>query len=382
MTDQLLLSYACEMLSRTNPYQKGVESFHYHCSQKDEISLLSLIDNHPDIRGHRMSSDKRLGKQKNIRTCFRAISNAMVTYMKSYPAASSCKSRMKEKFVLWLEAIRKEYQITDTDCSIPEALYPAEGEKDTVVMLLKSLQARGGITKKELQDNLGISPRAILKDLCKLDPSLGKTGDLPPDDDIQPFYLGGQPVTAKIRAIKKPGERANSYMTVNTIHPLILQENLMQAGTLLLALARNWHDHDSNLSLCIGADIWFQLTLYAQERIRTVFISIDPVMAEFLGEIDRLLPDDQLLQSYQTEREMMREQNDLATPPDRLTYLSKAASRTCSNLVLETEDGPVTLRNVRITPAEDTEGGRGFLAVSDDESEIFFLSEQMADIYE
>ena len=123
MTDQLLLSYACEMLSRTNPYQKGVESFHYHCSQKDEISLLSLIDNHPDIRGHRMSSDKRLGKQKNIRTCFRAISNAMVTYMKSYPAASSCKSRMKEKFVLWLEAIRKEYQITDTDCSIPEALY-------------------------------------------------------------------------------------------------------------------------------------------------------------------------------------------------------------------------------------------------------------------
>ena len=152
MTDQLLLSYACEMLSRTNPYQKGVESFHYHCSQKDEISLLSLIDNHPDIRGHRMSSDKRLGKQKNIRTCFRAISNAMVTYMKSYPAASSCKSRMKEKFVLWLEAIRKEYQITDTDCSIPEALYPAEGEKDTVVMLLKSLQARGGITKKELQD--------------------------------------------------------------------------------------------------------------------------------------------------------------------------------------------------------------------------------------
>ena len=81
------------------------------------------------------------------------------------------------------------------------------------------------------------------------------------------------------------------------------------------------------LSLCIGADIWFQLTLYAQERIRTVFISIDPVMAEFLGEIDRLLPDDQLLQSYQTEREMMREQNDLATPPDRLTYLSKAASR-------------------------------------------------------
>lgn len=384
MTDQFLYTHACEMLERTNVFQKPADSFLYHLGPDHEVSLLSLIKSHPGIGNRRMSSDQRLGGRKNNEVCYKAISDALISYVKSYPAPSSYKSRLRDKFVLWLEAIRKEYHLSKERCSVPEELYPAEGEKDTVVMLLKSLQARGGITKKELKDNLGISSRAILKDMCKLDPSLGKTDPYTSQSDTQPFYLGGQRVTAKIRAVKKPGSREHSYMTVNTVHPLILQENLMQAGTLLLALARNWRDYDSNLSQYIGTDIWFQLTEYAQERIRKVFIPADPIMAEFLNYIESAIPDDKFLQLYRTEREMMHSPDYSMTAADQLIYFSKAGSRTCRKLILETEDGKLTLENVRILPAKDADGTDGYIAVPDDESgtEVFFLPEQVADIIE
>lgn len=370
------------MLERTNVFPKPADSFQYHLSKDDEISLLSLIRNHPDIRDRRMSSDQRLADKKNNELCYRAIAAAMISYIKSYPAPASYKSRLREKFVSWLEAIRNEYHLRDERYTVPEELRPSEGEKDTVVMLLKSLQSRGGITKKELQDNLGIGSRAILKDLCKLDLSLGKTDTAAADDEKQPFYLGGQPVTARIRAFKKAGTREHSYMTVNTVHPIILQENLMQAGTMLLALARNWHDYDSNLSLYIGTDIWFQLTPYAQERIRTVFIPADPVMAEFLNYIDASIPDDQFLQLFRTEQEMMHDPEYNMTASDQLIYISKARSRTCSELILKTADGQMTLSNVRILPANDASGVNGYIAISDDEIEVFFLPEQVAVIIE
>ena len=382
MTDQLLYTHACEMLEETNVFPRSADSFHYHLSPDDEVSLLSLIRNRPDIRNRRMSNDQRLADRKNNERCYQAIAAALVSYIKSYPAPASYKSRLREKFVSWLEAIRKEYHLTDERYVVPEELRPAEGEKDTIVMLLKSLQARGGLTKKELQDNLGIGSRAILKDMCKLDSSLGKTDDAAEDDENQPFYLGGQPVTARIRAFKKAGTREHSYMTVNTVHPIILQENLMQAGTLLLALARNWRDYDSNLSRYIGMDIWFQLTPYAQDRIRAVFIPADPVMVDFLDYIDAAIPDDQFLQLFRTEREMMHDPEFNMTASDQLIYYSKGQSRTCSELILETEDGQMTLSNVRIIPAKDAAGMDGYIAVSEEESEVFFLPEQVADIIE
>ena len=158
----------------------------------------------------------------------------------------------------------------------------------------------------------------------------------------------------------------------------------MQAGTLLLALARNWRDYDSNHSLYIGTDIWFQLTEYAQERIRKVFIPVDPIMAEFLNYFEEVIPDDQFLQLYQTEREMMYNPDYNMTAIDQLIYFSKAGSRICRELILETEDGELTLENVRILPAKDADGTDGYIAVPDNESgtEVFFLLRQVADIIE
>ncbi|MCR5603376.1 MAG: hypothetical protein K6G27_06710 [Lachnospiraceae bacterium] len=381
MTDQLLFVHACEMLERTNVFKKAPESLHYRNSTGETISLLSLVRDNREIKNRRMSSDRRLGRQKNDLACYRAIREAIVTYIRSYPAPCSFKSRMRGKFISWLRALQTEYRIPAEEQTIPEALILSEGEKDTVVMLLKSLQARGGITKKALEENLGIGPRAILKDMCKLDPSLRKDApDMSEDEDSQSFYLGGQPVSAKIRSIKKKGSRANVYMTANTVHPIILQENLMQAGTLLLSLFRSCWDYDSNLSRYIALDIWFQLTPYAQERIRTVFSSVDMRFPKFLDELEDLMPDEQVLQMYQNERVMMNDPERNMSMMDRLIFHSKSKTRTCSLLVLETEDGVITLHDVRIEPASSASGERGYFAVTDDEEEQFFTIDQVVDL--
>ena len=77
MTDKLLYTHACEMLEGTNVFRRPADSFHYHLSPGDEISLFSLISNHPDIRDRRMSSDQRLADRKNNKLCYKAVAAAM-----------------------------------------------------------------------------------------------------------------------------------------------------------------------------------------------------------------------------------------------------------------------------------------------------------------
>lgn len=161
----------------------------------EEIALLELVRSHPVIGSRRMSRDKCGGNKINNAKCYKAIAEAMVKYADSYPAPSSFKKRMREKFVRWLEAIRSKYEFPEQP-EIPWGLYPEDGEKDTVVGMLQSLQFRRGVTKEELQVRLGIGPRAILKDLCKLDPTLREDGTEEQETPV-PFYIGGQPVRAR-----------------------------------------------------------------------------------------------------------------------------------------------------------------------------------------
>ena len=381
MTDQPLYTHACEMLETTNVFSKPADALNYKGPRGDTVSLLSLVRDDPKINSRRMSSDLRRGGYKNNLACFEAICGAMASYAGSYPAPPSFKGWMREKFMRWLYAIQSEYGIRDADVSIPDALFPAEGERDTAVTLLKSLQERGGLTKGELRDELGIGTRGVLKALCKLDPTLGKTDrQNTGSEEKRPFYIGGHPVQAKIRAIKKRGKREHLYMTVNTVHPLILQENLMQAGTLLLALARNWRYYENNLSLYIGLDIWLQLTAYAKERICEVFPSAEPAFLEFIRELDNMTPDDQALQAFQTEREIADNENYNLTFPDRLIYLSKARTRSCRTISIDTGDGEITLEDVRIEPVTDSDGKAGYLAVTDYRPAVFFLPDQVTDM--
>ena len=342
MNTTLLYDNAYKMLAETNVYSRSPEQLVYHDHRGEEIALLELVRSHPVIGSRRMSRDKRGGNKINNAKCYKAIAEAMVRYADSYPAPASFKKRVRENFVKWLEAIRSKYEFPEQP-EIPWGLYPEDGEKDTVVGMLQSLQSRRGVTKEELQIRLGIGPRAILKDLCKLDPTLREEGTEEQDSPM-PFYIGGQPVRARIRSKKYAGDRKKYYLTENSVHPLILQENLFQAATLLQALQRNYDEHESAVSSYLAVDIWSQLSDYARERIEYVFTAGDPDFAAFIEMLKDETPDGRI-PAYRTEREMFIGDESIS---ERLRYYMKA-DRVCPKLCLVIDEAERELTNVCIT---------------------------------
>ena len=338
----LLYDNAYKMLAETNVYSRPPEQFTYHDHRGEKYALLELVRSHPMIGSKRMSSDKRRGVKINSAKCYQAIAEAMVKYADSYPAPASFKKRMRENFVRWLEAIQSKYEFPE-QLEIPWGLYPEDGEKDTVVGMLQSLQSRRGVTKEELQIRLGIGPRAILKDLCKLDPTLREEGTEEQENPL-PFYIGGQPVRARIRSEKYAGDRKKYYRTENSVHPIILQENLFQAATLLQALQRNYVEYESTVSSYLAVDIWSQLSDYARQRIEYVFTAGDPDFAAFIEMLKDETPDGRI-PAYRTEREMFIGDESIG---ERLLYYRKA-DRVCPKLCLEIDGIERELTNVLIT---------------------------------
>ena len=385
MNTTLLYDNAYKMLAETNVYSRSLEQLVYHDHRGEEIALLELVRSHPVIGSKRMSRDKRGGNKINNAKCYKAIAEAMVRYADSYPAPASFKKRVRENFVKWLEAIRSKYEFPEQP-EIPWGLYPEDGEKDTVVGMLQSLQSRRGVTKEELQIRLGIGPRAILKDLCKLDPTLREEGTEEQDSPM-PFYIGGQPVRARIRSKKYAGDRKKYYLTENSVHPLILQENLFQAATLLQALQRNYDEHESTVSSYLAVDIWSQLSDYARERIEYVFTAGDPDFAAFIEMLKDETPDGRI-PAYRTEREMFIGDESIS---ERLLYYRKA-DRVCAKLCLEIEGTERELSNVCITildrPAYrngsrkrvEIQEGILYKAVTEQGAEVAFKEKDVIDI--
>lgn len=385
MNITLLYDNAYKMLAETNVYSRPPEQLVYHDHRGEEIALLELVRSHPVISSRRMSRDKRSGVKINNAKCYQAIAEAMVKYADSYPAPASFKKRMRANFVRWLEAIRSKYEFPEQP-EIPWGLYPEDGEKDTVVGMLQSLQSRRGVTKEELQVRLGIGPRAILKDLCKLDPTLREDGAEEQETPV-PFYIGGQPVRAEIRSRKYAGDRKKYYRTENSVHPLILQENLFQAATLLQALQRNYDEHESTVSSYLAVDIWSQLSDYARERIEYVFTAGDPDFAAFIEMLKDETPDGRIL-AYRTEREMFV--GDESTS-ERLLYYMKA-DRVCPKLCLEIDGTERELSNVRITMQGRSAYGNGsrkragvsgdflYIAITEQGAEVVFEEKDVIDI--
>ena len=387
MNNRQLYDHALTMLTETNTYSRPPEEMRYRMRFGEVCSLPGLIGEEVSkIKDQASKKGKRWTIAEYNEICFDAIGNAMATYMEHYPAPVSFKKRTRERFVSWLEVIRTKYGIS-REKLIPEQLIPDEGENDTVVGLLLSLQARRGVTKKELKDRLGIGLRAILKDLCKLDPTL-REEESDNTDKVTPFYLGGQPVRAKIDDIKIDGKREKRYRTENSIHPLILQENLFQAATLLQALQRNYNEHDSTVSSYLAVDIWSQLSDYARERIEYVFAAGDPDFADFLEMLKDETPDERVPASFRSERDMFNEEWPIH---ERLLYYMKA-ERMCSKLQIETEDGEILLSNVRIKMRDrsirstSSRGGENrinkimFSAVTENGDEIPFEEADIIDI--
>ena len=367
MKERTLYTIAREMLRQTNPYKKDVTEIFYH-NDGEIISLLDTIKRNLTLyRGGTRNHSKT-----NLAIVYGVISQAMVEYLEDFHSSYSFKQKTKINFCSWLKNIQKKYNLAQLE--IPPELEVKSSEMDTGITMLKELHARDGITKDDLCYKLDLKPRAVQKNLRKLSPDLyeGEKDDISEEAEYVPFRIGGQPIRIDIRVKGNITDRRKYYYTPNTIHPIVLQENLMQVGALLKALCNSYYNvqRESRLDLLIAIDIWSQLSDYAKERMKTVYTIGDEDFKEFIEILDDECPDD-YASTYHTEREMI-ETGELSIE-ECLLFLAKACERTAT-IILKKDRAIISRATVKHYE------GKNVVVVDANEVEYELKVEQIRDI--
>ncbi|MBO4972709.1 MAG: hypothetical protein J6D45_07825 [Clostridia bacterium] len=326
-----LYSIACEMLRQTNPYKKDVSKISYQ-NDGEAISLLDIVKQKlSSYRGGARNYSKN-----NLRVAYDAISEAMEDYLYGFHSSFCFKQNVKKKFHFWLKAIQQHYRLESTET--PFEIDLQSYEQDTCIAMLKALHSRDGVSEYDFPD---IKPRSVRQNLRKLSPGLykGEKENIQEQPEYVPFRIGGQQVTVDIRIKKRNNDRKQYYYTPNTVHPIVLQENLMQVGALLKALCNSYYNpqRESWLGLLIAIDIWSQLSDYAKEKMKNVYAIGDQDFCEFIEILDDGCPDN-YASTYHTEREMAEAEG--LSKEDKLLYLAKAPERTAT-IVATTQDNRV-----------------------------------------
>ena len=319
MSGETLYTIACEMLNRTNVFQKETTEIKYTYMQ-EEISLLSCLKKETSKHGNKFCQRS----ESNLQLAYDCIVFAMIFYLEDYPATFSFKQQTRDLFKIWAKRIKVEYSIKkdDKNDDALKGLNQASSEKDTGVAMLKVLHSRKGVTYKDIAKKLGIGLRSIQKSLVKISPSLYDG----PKVAYPPFRLGGQPLYANITLIEKEENENKRFITKNTVHPLVLQENLPQLATLLKALAHQFWDYEDDKTRIIGIDIWSQMSVYARNKIVDFYAFNDKDLASFVNIISEPCPDDHACLFY-TEKEMMKNLEMELPLNDAISHLMKAEGR-------------------------------------------------------
>lgn len=368
MSGESLLTIATEMLQETNVFPKAVSELKYSCRwEEEEVSLLGYVENRTRKHNHRF----RGKSERNILLAYKCIADAMVLYLESYPGVFSFKQQTKENFVIWLKKIQQLYSLTDNDAPIPSQLTDGTKDRDSGIAMLKLLHTRDGVTYEEMRKSLDRhSDRSIQKDLIKISPSLYK-GDGQPD---VPFRLGGQPILAEVELVDPNEYRANNkrFRTLNTVHPLVLQENIMQLATLLKALAHQYFDQEDDLGRIIAVDIWSQMSEYARQKIISYYAFDDETLSDLISEIDNPCPDNHGV--YRTEKELQKE---IEMPVDQaLPYLMKVRGRTGS--IKLTSGKHIIVKE--IYPATMVDGRKAYKVINDAGTVTLLSKEEIEDV--
>lgn len=341
MKNRTLYDLAKEMLENTNPFEKPVDELYFETRNADggyrSDSLCGFLRKR--LKMKRQSTDARFADRYNYPPCIEEIAGAMTKYLDSFPAPFSYKQHLRMKFHEWITDIQNQYNYKLGEAYLVDLKAPS-GEKDTAVAMLKELHAREGVTREDLSERLGINPRAVQKDLRKLDKDLYR-GDKPVGEgEYVPFYIGGQEVSVHIDEISsnEKGDRKKRFRTLNTVHPIVLQENLMEVGVLLKALSNKYFASESQISRRIALNIWYQLSDYAKDRIKKFIAEDDPDLKDLIAELEDDTPDQRMVTGFNTEREMLNlieeEGYDLSFDEYRM-YLRKRG------IIPETMDGEV-----------------------------------------
>lgn len=246
-------------------------------------------------------------------------------------------------------------------------------EADTGIALLKLLHSREGVTYQDIHEALDINQRAIQKDLVKLCPAL-YSGPSTAASYV-PFKIGGQPIVADISLINPRTERADEkrFFTRNSIHPLVLQENIMQLSSLLKALCHQYFDHSDEVSVLIAIDIWSQLSKYTQKKIKNHYAFDDPDLADFVEMLEDECPDNHVCR-YRTEKELS---GDIEMPiDDALPYLTKAQGRKATILL---KNGAY-IRVQTLYPIYNADGRPAYQALMCDGDQTTFTKDQVEEV--
>lgn len=336
MEENSLYNLAIEMLESTNPYPVPVTTFKY-----SRYDLCSMIKTNI---GRKTRSIKKEGAlQKDYENCYEAIIASMLEYLENFHTNSfAYKQEIWRQFSKWIKKIEKEYRIPVN--LRKEDFVENATDGDAVIAIVKALHKRGGNTVQDIAEETNMDIRPVQKWLKKL-----RTNQSNNVGDVGCCRIAGQPVNLNIKVFTGKKSKTPRYKTTNTMHPIILQENLMEVGTLLQSLAHNYVDNSSDVSYHIGIDIWYQLSEYARNRVRKYYAYSDEKLKNFLDDIDDLLPD-KTTYGFQTEREMV--QVIPGSQREIFDFVMKGDGRYC-NLYLKSSDEPLCDQRLDYTQIED-----------------------------
>ena len=272
------------------------------------------------------------------------IAEGMASYLRGYTAPASFKARLWDCLDGWIRRIAAELGIEGDGVFADEMERPVT--TDLGVELIKALHDENGKTKEKLKNELGVGEKTIQTELRALDPSLKKSGP-----KIRPLRIAGQEMHPSIRfkfqaKADNPQALERVYYMPERLHPLALQLNTQQVGTLLLSLFRMNEEADSILSREMAIDIWCQLSSYGQRRIREIFGKNNGLFTEFLDDISAELQDGRLL-AFHTEDEMSED----AMSPDELIMAAFKGGKECM-IEIWKDEKPFRLDRARIVMAD------------------------------
>jgi len=190
-----------------------------------------------------------------------------------------------------------------------------------------------------------------------------------------PFRLGGQPLLAEIELVDKTETRAKHkrFRTLNSVHPLVLQENIMQLATLLKALSHQYYDQADDVSRIIAVDIWSQMSEYARKKIIDYYTFDDVVLEDFIFEINNPCPDNHAC-VYHTEKELLQE---IEMPIDQaLPHLMKVSGRT--GIIKLTSGDRIVVQQIIPTTLRD--GTKAYQVIDNEGNSTLLTKDQIEDV--
>jgi hypothetical protein len=202
---------------------------------------------------------------------FRKITSSIGEYILRYHAPASAKQRLYTELYALCKHIAQQRSIDNYEEYLE--VLPKPVSDDVTIDLIKALHNREGITKEDFARLHTVDSRTIQNKIQALDGNAKH----------KPLRIGGFSVHVPVAHFRESAHRdaVQRYYTPNTMNPLVLQLNTIQAATLLQSLHYN-NQKGNYLPLDLAIDIWCQLSDYTRNRIREIFCRNDPEFSAFL----------------------------------------------------------------------------------------------------